>query len=266
MAIVSQNSPRLSGLLEQRELLESRLSTLTQGGEEQLNPRDAAKFQVLTFAERQVQHRDWERQRNKLRTKAAELRANSRNSAGRDRTSTQDSSASSGNGGSASSALSTIGGVKQWLDKRDAQRQSLQRSLSGNSNRLRVLDRQLSKHGLDQEKDELNKLGADKLGKASSMLDSYARMAEGPLRAVKKVDRFWEKRRSDISGAMDKAGPYVDRSQRRLSTETGGSGDLFERMERNRLSALQKRREQRRQQKQDEARNERARHKRNEED
>ena len=62
-----------------------------------------------------------------------------------------------------------------------------------------------------------------------------------------------------ISGAMDRAGPYFERSNRRLSTETGGSGNLFERMERNRELALQRRKEKRRDEDRDEARRQRAR-------
>ena len=276
IAEASQSSPRLSRLFEQRQMLENQLNTLTHGGEEQLNSRDAAKFQVPTFAARQAQQRAWEQQRDKLHAKASELRANSRRSG---ETGRINHSVSSGNGGVANSLLSSTGGVNQWFANRDAQRQSLRdsardrlsplngvanvgrqlkRSLSSTSNQLRDLDQQLAKHGLSQERDELNRLGTSKLATATSRVDKYAKMAEAPMRAVNKIDQFWEKRHRDISGALDRVGPYVDRSQRRLSTETGGSGNLFERMERNRLGALQKRREQRRQEKRDEARNERA--------
>ncbi len=282
IAIASQNSPRLSRLLEQRQLLENQLNTLSQGGEEQLSPRDAAKFQVPTFAERQAQQRDWEQQRERLRAKSTEIRASNRRNDGNGRTS--QSSSSNNIPAAANSSLSSIGGAKQWLTKRDSKRQSLhdaardrlsplhstanagrrfQSSLSSTSDQLRDLDRQLAKQGLGQERDELNSLGASKLTRATSMVDRYTKMAEAPMRAVKKMDQFWEKRQHEISGAMDRTGPYVDRSKRRLSTETGGSGNLFERMEQNRLDALKKRREQHRQEERDEARNERARRNRN---
>ena len=79
-----------------------------------------------------------------------------------------------------------------------------------------------------------------------------------------KIDRFWEQRQREISGAMDETGPYVNRSRDRLSTDTGGSGDIFERMQRNRQRALQRREEQRRQEERDEARRQRARRNRRE--
>ena len=53
---------------------------------------------------------------------------------------------------------------------------------------------------------------------------------------------------------MDRMGTYSDTAKRRLSTRTGGSGDLFERMERNRQAALNARQEKRRQEARDEER------------
>jgi hypothetical protein len=47
-------------------------------------------------------------------------------------------------------------------------------------------------------------------------------------------------------------------AKRRLSTDSGGSGDLFERMQRNRQRALTRRQERREQERQDEQRRERA--------
>ncbi len=58
-----QQSPRLAALLQQRKALESRLHTLTSGEGEPLDPRDAARFQVPSFAERRTQQRAWEAHR-----------------------------------------------------------------------------------------------------------------------------------------------------------------------------------------------------------
>ncbi len=141
----------------------------------------------------------------------------------------------------------------------------LQGSLSRASGQLRDLDRQLAEQGLNKEREELRGLGADRLSQAKSQLDKYTRMAEAPMRAVEKIDNFWENRQREISGAMDQIGAYFERSQRRLSTESGGSGDLFKRMQRNRMRALQRRQELRREEARDEARRERARRSKREE-
>lgn len=273
----TQTSPRLASLLEQRRELENRFQALTSGTGEALDPRDAARFHVPTFAERQAQQREWEAKRAELQNRATELRRQAR---GESAPQQQDRADAGDRGRSMDSSVS------QWLSRRDAQRRSLrdaardrlsplnevagvgrqlQGSLSRASGQLRDLDRQLAAQGLTSERDELRGLGTDRLTQASSQVDKYTRMAEAPTRAVEKIDRFWENRQRDISGAMDQIGPYVDRSQRRLSTESGGSGDLFERMQRNRMRALQRRQELRREEARDEARRNRARRSRREE-
>ncbi len=259
-------SPRLAGLLEQREGLESRMRNLSGGSQTEISPSDAVRFQVASFAERQAQQRIWESRREQLRTQAADIRNQSRNSSSVSRS----ASRSSG---------SPQGSVNQWLARRDAQRQNLREgardrlsplndvaqvgrrlggSLSSASQQLRNLDRQLADQGLSQESEELRSLGGGRLNQTQSTVSKYTKMAEAPLRAVNKIDNFWKKRQQEISGPMDKASSYVDRNRRRLSTRTGGSGDLFERMERNRDRALQRRKEKQREEARDEARRKRA--------
>ncbi len=273
VARAAQGSPRLAGLLEQRELLENRLRVLTSGSGTAVDAREDARFRVPSFAERQQQQREWESRRSGLQARALDLRRQARRSAAPP----ADDSIRPSPRNRPDTGIGD--NVNQWLARRDSQRRSLRdaardrltplnevarvgsrlnRSLSGASGQLRDLDRQLAAQGLDQERDELRQLGTDRLAKVSSQVDKYTKMAEAPMRAVRKIDRSWEDRQRQISGAMDRTGPYVDRSQRRLSTDTGGSGDIFERMQRNRQRALERRAEQRRQEEQDEARRQRA--------
>lgn len=259
-------SPNLAGLLEQREGLEDRMRNLSAGSQTEVSPRDAVRFQVASFAERQVQQRAWESRREQLRAQAAEIRNQSRNSSSASRSTTRPSA-------------SPQDSVNQWLAHKDAQRQNLREtardrlsplndvaqvgrqlsgSLSSASQQLRNLDRQLADQGLSQEREELRSLGGDRLNQIQSSVSQYTKMAEAPMRTVNKIDNFWKKRQQEISGPMDKASSYVDRNRRRLSTRTGGSGDLFERMERNRQRALQRRKEKQQEETRDEARRERA--------
>ncbi len=264
-----QTSPRLGALLEKRKSLETRLSALASGEGEALSPRDAARYSVPSFAERRAQEREWLARRMNL-----QARVNDRATAGR--TSRREP---------VSQRSAPGNSVRQWLSHRDAQRRSLRdaardrlsplndvarvgRQLQGSvdraSGQLRDLDQKLAEEGLTSEREDLKKIN-NKLTQATSQIDKYTKMVEAPKRAVEKIDRFWKTRQQQISGAMDKAGPYFDRSQQRLSTTSGGSGDLFERMARNRMRALQRRQEQRRIEARDEARRERARRSKQEE-
>lgn len=220
VARAAQGSPRLAGLLEQRELLENRLRALTSGSGTAVDAREDARFRVPSFAERQQQQREWESRRSGLQARALDLRRQARRSAAPP----ADDSIRPSPRNRPDTGIGD--NVNQWLARRDSQRRSLR--------------------------------DADRLAKVSSQVDKYTKMAEAPMRAVRKIDRSWEDRQRQISGAMDRTGPYVDRSQRRLSTDTGGSGDIFERMQRNRQRALERRAEQRRQEEQDEARRQRA--------
>ena len=123
----------------------------------------------------------------------------------------------------------------------------------------------MSERGMGGQSGSESSPGTDSLERVSSQVGQYSRMAEAPMRAVRNIDRFWEQRQRQIGGAMDRAGPYFDRSRERLSTETGGSGDIFERLQANRQRALQRRQEQRREEERDEARRQRARRNRREE-
>lgn len=267
-ADVSSLSPQLVNLQKQREELQEKMHKLTSGVDNTIDPRDAARFQVSTFAERRAQQREWEDKRNRLQEQSTNLRHLARTASPRER---------SNNGPNQASTVTDS--VNQWLNHRDTQRSGLRDvardrlsplndvtrvgrqlndKLSGATRQLQSLDQQLAEHGLDKEREELRALGADKLNKASSQINKYTEMADAPMRAINKLDSAWESRQQKISGAMDRIGPYVDRSRRRLSTETGGSGDLFERMDRNRNRALAQRKSKQKEEARDEARRNRA--------
>ncbi len=265
---ISSLSPQLVNLQKQREQLQEKMHNLTSGADNNIDPRDAARFQVPTFAERRAQQREWENKRNRLQEQSTNLRHLARTASPRERNS---------DGSNQSSTVTDS--VNQWLNRRDAQRSGLRDEardrlsplndvsrvgrqlndkLSGATKQLQSLDQQLAEHGLDKEREELRALGADKLNKASSQINKYTEMADAPMRAINKLDSSWESRQQEISGAMDRSGAYVERSRRRLSTETGGSGDLFERMDRNRSRALAQRKSKQKEEARDEARRNRA--------
>jgi len=272
----SQQSPRLGQLLEQRQALQGRIDSLVSGNNN-MDPRDAARFSVPTFAQRQAQQREWEQRQNALQQRNLErrrqnrtpetppVRVRSRSSEASQWLSRRDSQPQDG--------------VSRWLDQRDQSRQALREQLRSRaaplervsgvgrqlrqplnklSGQLNQLDRQLKQQGLDSERDELRRLGADKLAKANKKLDKYSKILEAPKKAAGKIDNQWRQRQNQMSGAMDRYGPYVERSRRRLSSDTGGSGDLFERMSRNRERALTRLQQRRQQEQRDEQRRERA--------
>lgn len=269
-------SPRLASLLEQRETLEARLRGLVSGTGDIGDARQAARFHVPTFAERQAQQREWESRREAHNNRRAEQRRQGGATVMDNREPPLRRSPNQ----------SGLDNVNQWLSRRDSHRHSLREaardrlsplndaarmgrqvgsSLSRATGLLRNLDRGLNERGMGGEGSTGRVTGTESLERVSSQVDRYSRMAEAPTRAVRKIDRFWQQRQRQISGAMDQTGSYFNRSRERLSTETGGSGDVFERLRQNRQRALQRRQEQRRQEERDEARRERARRSRREE-
>ncbi len=273
---VSSHNPKLRSLLEKRKELEGRFHSLISGGEH-LEPRDAARFNVPTFAQRQAQEREWERKREHRYRRNLELRRQGRTD--KRRRSAEPSEVSQWQ---ARRDAPSLGGVDRWLAQRDRDRQSLReqardrlapldnvanvgrglrRPMGDLDRQLDEMDRKLAAEGVsDSERDDIRRaLSTDKLQQAGlKKMNKYSTMAEAPRRAAEKLNNEWRGRQQQISGAMDCFGPYVRRSRRRLSTATGGSGDLFERMARNRERALTRRKERREQEERDEARRERA--------
>ena len=71
-----------------------------------------------------------------------------------------------------------------------------------------------------------------------------------PRQIIDRLDTAWQNRSNQISGAMDRFGS-CGASRQRLASETGGSGDLFARMQQNRERALLARKEQQWQERRD---------------
>ena len=97
------------------------------------------------------------------------------------------------------------------------------------------------------------------MDKAGALMDKANSAMSAPKEAVQKVDDGWQRRVQQIAAPMDRFSGYARERERRLSTATGGSGDLFERMLANRASALRRRQDQQQQDQNDERRRDRAR-------
>jgi hypothetical protein len=258
-------SPQLKALLEQKQQLEANLRNLMSGRGSLVDKRESARFSVPSFAERRAQHQQWEQQRDQrlrhLQQHNPSLLSSSASSRGR-------------NGQRRFQQP-----VEAWLDQRDKDRQALRgqardrlqrfdrtvqplrnalEQIRSTTGQFRDLDQKLAAEGLEDERKELNRLGMDKINKVDKSLQKATQILDAPSRAVNKIDDFWLKKDNAVRGQMDKSGAYVDNSRRRLGLDSGGSGDLFERMQQNRERALQQRREQYRQEQQDQARRDRA--------
>ncbi|MGD1924072.1 MAG: hypothetical protein ACFB03_07755 [Paracoccaceae bacterium] len=158
------------------------------------------------------------------------------------------------------SGLRRARGVTDRVDAVGRPLRQLGQQVENYRNQLDDLDRKLEAEGISKkERDEIRRaVGGDKIDKVGGKLAKANKALAAPSNAVKKVEQSWMQRRQQIEGPMDRFSNYADNSERRLSPETGGSGDLFARMQRNRERALQRQREQQRQEDQDRRRRERA--------
>ena len=94
--------------------------------------------------------------------------------------------------------------------------------------------------------------------KLGGYLDKADNILGTPKKAADKIEGGWQNRRRQIDGTMERFGNYAKSRDRRLSTEFGGSGDIFARLAETRAAALKKQREKRRQEQLDQKRRERA--------
>ncbi|MFO1368498.1 MAG: hypothetical protein U1F46_05830 [Marinagarivorans sp.] len=262
---------RLNVLLHQRQQLEQRMQNLVGGGGGDL--REAARFQVPSFAQRLAEQRQWEaeraRSRNRPEVSAPGARQPNEPQADALRSGLRDFSQP----------------VGEWLNARDTDRRRLRdqardrlspleqlaepvrgarRQLQDANRQLRDLDQRLASEGLNEDRAALRELGADRLDTAERYLSRADDALSAPRQIVDRLDTAWQNRSNQISGAMDRFGSYVERSRQRLASETGGSGDLFARMQQNRERALLARKEQQWQERRDQARRERAQQRRRE--
>jgi len=282
---------RLNVLLAERRALEDRLRNLTglPGQQGSGDPHRDARFQVPRFAERQAQVRAWEAQRQARAgqaTRDAQARWGSRIGAppggdpGADPPAPPLPDPATG--------LGATGLGRGLADRsaafRDPPRRAHDRlldrpraaaaqvdaigrplrdigdQLSDQTRQLDGMDRKLAAEGISQtERDDIRRaVGGDQIKKMSGIIDCANAALDAPRKAVDRVDRAWQARTREITGPMDQVSRYAATRDRRLSTDTGGSGDLFERMQANRLSALRRRQAAQRQERADERRRARA--------
>lgn len=268
---------QLNQLLTRRNELESKLRGLT--GESQQDPAISQRFPVASFAERRRQEQAWATQRAAARQHQqqgnesaptgtprgslpasplegrmdAGLAGRSGLSAGPDnRFATASRQARSGLRG-IGEALTPLQSVSQPV--RDARQ-----SVDGARDQLRDLDQQLASEGVsDADRAELRStLQGDRLDKTSAVMNRAQSALDAPQRAVERIESGWQAREQRLTGAMDRFSSYADRRKQRLSLDSGGSGDLFARMQANRQRALERRREQQQTEQRDQQRREKA--------
>ena len=262
---------RLSQLMQERKELEDRLRNLTGlPGQQGTDAHRNARFHVPSFAERQAEYREWEANRmQSLRRQAAAARqaraptnplrsgvAAARNPVEQLRSGLQHTSRSNLN-----RFIERPRDAANTLDEMGRPLRQIGAQLQDQNRQLDEMDRKLAAEGVSEaERQEIRKaVKGDKLDKAGKMMDKANKAISAPKKAVDKVEQGWLRREQQIAGPMDRFSNYADQSERRLSTETGGSGNLFQRMQANRMNALRRRREQKMQDHKDENRRARAR-------
>lgn len=266
-APAAASDPRLAALMAEREALTRRMDALTQGGR-QADPRDAARFPVATFAERRAEARALAERQEALRARPATRtppppEPPAREPARRDR---QPAARPTAPDPLVALFAAPSASARDFLAARDRDRDRLRASardrlapltavaevgrgaqakLQDAQGQLRDLDRQLAERDVSaEERAEIQRtLKSAEIDAIAGRLGRATRAAEAPMRAVERLDSAWTQRRDGISGAMDRVGPYAAARARRLGLDTGGSGDLFERAERARDRALERRRE-----------------------
>jgi len=265
---------QLNQLLTRRNELESKLRGLT--GESQQDPAISQRFPVASFAERRQQEQEWAVQRAAARQRQSDpapmgtargslpasplegrmdagLPGRSGLSEGPDNRFVTASRQARSGLRRIGEALTPPQSVSQPV--RDARQ-----SVDGARDQLRDLDQQLASEGVSEaDRAELrNTLQSDRLDKTSAVLNRAQSALDAPQRAVERIESRWQAREQRLTGAMDRFSSYADRREQRLSLDSGGSGDLFARMQANRQRALERRREQQQAEQRDQQRRERA--------
>lgn len=265
---------QLNQLLNRRNELESKLRGLT--GNSQQDPAISQRFPVASFAERRQQEQEWAAQRAAARQRQSDpapmgtargslpasplegrmdagLPGRSGLSEGPDNRFVTASRQARSGLRRIGEALTPPQSVSQPV--RDARQ-----SVDGARDQLRDLDQQLASEGVSEaDRAELRKtLQGDRLDKTSAVLNRAQSALDAPQRAVERIESGWQAREQRLTGAMDRFSSYADRREQRLSLDSGGSGDLFARMQANRQRALERRREQQQAEQRDQQRRERA--------
>ncbi|HSF94899.1 MAG TPA: hypothetical protein VLA52_07715 [Thermohalobaculum sp.] len=288
---------RLGELLRQRRALEARIAGLAGLPGAPGDDAQTARYPVMSFAERRREQAEWAARRNALRAQQDEIRGRTGDAAGGSQPAPEPGGlaptpleARLGAGlpirTDLSSGRTHLGAARDWISDRTSGLRSgigaarrrvqeaitpvnrvadvgndLQRQTDDAGRQLRDLDRRLAEEGVSEaDRAEIrDSIGGEQISKVSGPLARANSALNAPRRAVERVDEGWQRRERAVTGAMDRFGSYAEMRDRRLSPETGGSGDLFERMRANRMAALERRREQQRAEERDQARRDRAR-------
>jgi hypothetical protein len=279
---------RLNTLMEERRALEDRLRNLTglPGQQGTQDPHRDARFQVPSFGERQAEIRRWEARRQARMTRrqqdvwrGSERWAHALQSAREEPPALPAPASGLGATGLSDRMRALRGGltdrsraaresllarpreVAGRIDEAGRPLRQLGEQLKDRDRQLEEMDRKLAAEGISEaERQEIREaVSSDAVDKVSAVLGRANRAIDAPKKAVARIEQFWERREQQISGPMDRFSGYAADRERRLSTETGGSGDLFQRMQANRMSALRRRQESRMQERREERRRERAR-------
>lgn len=276
---------RLNDLLQQRQKLESRIAGLSVPSDSN-NSNIDLRYPVLSFAERQQQEREWEQRRDSVDNNVPPPIVSSSGGSAENGLGptpletrlhaepTQRSSIDNQPFSSFHPMTMTRRRLQQSILTRRGSDSRIENGLTklrqlgrdaadqaqDMSNQMRDLDRQLAENDVSQADrgDIRDLMKADQIDKVASGLEQANKALDAPKTLVNGIERKWKGKEDLISGAMDRIGPYVEARDRRLSSDTGGSGDLFERMQRNRERALERRRQQRLTDHQDEQRRKRA--------
>lgn len=276
---------KIGALLQQREALERRLRGLSGLPGQAADPQDAAfaaRFPVASFAQRRAEQSAWETRRQAVQQQSDALRRTGTAPAALPETplaqqlglglpDLANSGLSSGLGrarsqiGAGLSRLRPIGDrARQRVDALEDAARPLREAgqkLTDTNRQLRDLDQRLAAEGVSEtDRDEMRRAtGADTLDKTGQQMNRVNAVLDAPKTLVDKVDSGWRDRADRVTAPMDRRSDYAQLRDRRLSTETGGSGDLFERMLRNRLTALDQRQAALDQETRDQSRRDRAR-------
>ena len=273
---------RLPQLLKEREALEGKMKGLM-GGSGPLAPQDNPRFPVASFAQRMADQQDWENGRERpgyvARTHSSQNETGRAEPVPALRASALEQRLSDGGisrmwqESAPASALNKLNDKTRLPKVQKALRheskilksskkavKDMQGSVNDYKRDLKDLDKKLADHDVSKaDREEIRGLmGGKQINKVSSALSRADNLLNAPKRAADKIDGSWGKRRKKINGAMDKTSNYADRRRRRLSTESGGSGDLLIRMAQARQRALEKRQKKQKQQEVDQRRRDRA--------
>lgn len=134
--------------------------------------------------------------------------------------------------------------IASWAAARDALGSGRRRGLTGSGKLGAGPDRFIGA-GTAARSQLLDppRTGLGRYDQVRSALERSAEVLDRPRDLADGIGDRWEQLREQITGPMDRVGPYAEARDRVLDLDTGGSGDLVERAESARRRALAQRAE-----------------------